>query len=154
MKMKFFWIPARDSAVAEAELNVFLAGHRVVQVEKSFCSDSDGPGWALCVQWLPGEGGAQEKPPAGDKVDYRQVLDEPTFKIFAALRTWRKERSTADAVPIYTVATNEQLAQISRERIQTKAALALVEGFGPSRMGKYAEALLAVCAREMGEVAP
>lgn len=47
MKMKFFWIPARDSAAAEAELNVFLSGNSVEQVEKSFCTDADGSGWAL-----------------------------------------------------------------------------------------------------------
>ena len=27
--MKFFWIPARDSAFAEAELNAFLTASRV-----------------------------------------------------------------------------------------------------------------------------
>lgn len=148
--MKFFWIPARDSSAAEAELNTFLGGHRVVQVEKAFCSDADGPGWSLCVQWLPGETPATA--PAmkgGSKVDYRELLDEPTFKIFAALRTWRKDRAAADGVPIYTVATNEQLATIAQQRIQTKAALAQVEGFGTSRLGKYAEALLAVCADTM-----
>lgn len=112
MKMKFFWIPARDSAAAEAELNAFLARSRVVQVEKAFTADTDGPGWSLCVQWLPGENEAAGAPGArGARVDYREVLDAPTFKIFAALRTWRKVRAVADAVPIYTVATNEQLAQ-------------------------------------------
>ena len=73
----------------------------------------------------------------------------PGPEIFAALRTWRKERAVADAVSIYTVATNEQLAQIARERIQTKSALEKLDGFGPSRMGRYADALLALCAREM-----
>ena len=75
MRLKFFWTPARDSAAAEAELNVFLGANRVVQVEKSFCSDADGPGWSLCVQWIPGE--VASVPPAirgGSKVDYREVL--------------------------------------------------------------------------------
>ena len=149
MKMKFFWIPARDSTAAETELNTFLGSHRVLQVEKSFCSDADGPGWALCVQWLPGEvPGASPPSKGGSKVDYREVLDEPTFKIFAALRTWRKDRAAADGVPIYTVATNEQLAAIATGRIQTKAALEKVEGFGAGRMAKYAEALLAAAILE------
>ncbi len=36
MKFKFFWVPAVDSAAAEAELNAFVAGRRVVGVEKGF----------------------------------------------------------------------------------------------------------------------
>ena len=155
MKMKFFWIPARDSAAAEAELNSFLGGHRVVQVEKNFCSDADGPGWSLCVQWLPGEHEPSARAAGrGSKVDYREVLDEPSFKIFAALRTWRKERANADGVPIYTVATNEQLAEIAKKRIATKAALGNVDGFGAARMDKHADALLAVCQREMEAAEP
>lgn len=150
MKMKFFWIPARDSAAAEAELNAFFARTRVVQVEKAFTADADGPGWSICVQWLAGnEEAAASAEARGARVDYREVLDAPTFHIFSALRTWRKERAAADAVPIYTVATNEQLAQIARERIVTPAALARVPGFGQSRLGKYAESLLALCQREM-----
>jgi len=130
MKMKFFWIPARDSSAAEAELNTFLCGNRVVQVEKSFCSDADGPGWALCVQWLPGDTAASEKPRGGDKVDYREVLDAPTFQIFAALRTWRKERAVADAVPIYTVASNG--LQIS-DWLALERGLEVKAGLGKSR---------------------
>ena len=152
MRLKFYWIPASDSAAAEQELNQFLAMHRVVQVEKSFCAPAaERPGWALCVQWLPGqEAGPAEK--AGmqpGKIDYREVLDAPTFRIFAALRSWRKGVATAQGVPIYTVATNEQLAAIAKQRIQTPAELGKVEGFGGSRMAKYAADLLAVCRAEI-----
>ena len=152
MKIKFFWIPARDSHAAEAELNIFLAVNRVVQVEKSFCPDADGPGWALCVQWLPGapdESGALLGV-KGSRVDYREILDEPTFRIFSALRIWRKDRATADGVPIYTVATNEQLAAISRERVLTAGALQKLVGFGTVWMTKCANSVLVVPRNVLG----
>jgi len=38
-------------------------------------------------------------------------------------------------IPVYTVATNEHLAHIARDRICTKGGLEKVEGFGGSRMG-------------------
>jgi superfamily II DNA helicase RecQ len=149
MKLKCFWIPARDSMAAEAEVNAFLAQHRVVSLEKAFVAEGTNPGWSVCVEWVPAAVSASGKtvPPesgGGQKTDWREVLDEESFRIFAALRTWRKERAAVDGVPIYTVATNEQLAAIARERTGTKAALARVEGFGPGRMAKYGDALLEV----------
>jgi superfamily II DNA helicase RecQ len=152
MRLKFFWIPAVDSGAAEQEVNQFLAMHRVVHLEKTFCaSGPQAAGWALCVEWLPGAtDAAVEKPglPSG-KIDYREVLDAPTFRLYAALRSWRKGVATAQGVPIYTVATNEQLAAIARQRIQTPAELEKVEGWGAARMGKYAAEVLAVCRREI-----
>jgi len=146
VKLKFFWVPAWGGGEVEEEVNAFLAKHRVVQFEKVFVSQGAVPGWALCMEWVPsddvvpsvigGGGGAQ-------KVDWREVLDPESFEIFAALRTWRKERAAADKVPIYAVATNEHLAAVVRNRIGTKAGLAAVNGFGPGRVSRYGDALLA-----------
>lgn len=63
MRMKFFWVPARDSAAAEQEINAFLAAHRIVQVEKHFspASGSHPSGWALCAQWMPGTEGTEDR---------------------------------------------------------------------------------------------
>jgi superfamily II DNA helicase RecQ len=152
MRLKFFWIPALDSAAAEQEANAFLASHRVVQVDRHFQPSPTQPGWSLCVQWLPGpetgpgRAGAEARP---DKVDYRAILDAPTFQIFSALRTWRKATATSGGVPVYTVATNEQLADIARRRVQTRAALEQIEGFGSGRMERYADELVALCCREI-----
>ncbi len=156
MRMKFIWVPAQDSAAGEAELNQFLAGHRVVEVAREFSGGAgQAPGWAVCVQWLADGETVGGGPVAGrtEKIDYREVLDPATFQIFSALRTWRKEAAIAEAVPIYRVATNEQLAKIARERIQTRAGLEQVEGFGESRLGRYAVDLLALCERLMAGAA-
>jgi superfamily II DNA helicase RecQ len=152
MRLKFFWIPAMDCAAAEEEVNAFLASHRVVQVEKHFQAAPMPSGWALCVQWISGgeAGGGRERVDGrSEKVDYRAVLDAPTFQIFAALRTWRKEVAAAAGVPLYTVASNEQLAEIARRRVQTKAELESVQGFGGSRMKQHADEVVGICSREI-----
>lgn len=150
MRLNFFWVPAWDSSAAEQELNAFLSRHRIIQVEKQFLPAPSQPGWAVSVQWVAGPGGPG--PHAGGKlgkVDYREILDAPTFQLFAALRTWRKEAATAGGVPPYSVATNEQLAEIARRRVQSRAALEEVDGCGSGRMDRYAAALLEVCRREI-----
>lgn len=151
MKMSFFWIPALDSQEAAEELNAFLNSHRVVQVEKAFVGNEKGVGWSLCVQWVEQDGGAELSSTSSKKrVDYREILDEESFRIFAILRSWRKEKAASEGVPIYTIATNEQLAEVVRGRIQSKGELAKVGGFGKARQDKYGEELLAACRREFG----
>lgn len=150
MKLNFFWIPAIDSSSAAEELNGFLASHRVLQVEKQYTAGEGGhgAGWSVCVEWVPGpESAAPAVSSIGklSKVDYKQVLDAETFRIFAALRDWRKEAAAAQGVPIYTVATNEQLAEVARQRVTSKAGLEKIEGFGAARLARQGEELLAAC---------
>ena len=83
------------------------------------------------------------------KIDYRESLDADTFRIFASLRSWRKDRAQEAGIPVYTVATNEQLARIAQDRVQSKTDLEKVDGFGTSRMSKYSEELLTLCRHEM-----
>jgi superfamily II DNA helicase RecQ len=146
MQTKFFWIPAFDSLEAEGELNTFLASHRAVKIDRNFLAAEASPGWCICIDWVsPSEEPAKNFAAKERKIDYREVLDDESFRIFAILRTWRKERAAMQGVPVYTVATNEQLAHIARDRIHTKGELEKVEGFGGSRMGKYADELVALC---------
>ena len=147
MKLTFFWIPAFDSTAAAEELNRFLAKHRVIQVEKRFCAGEGGhgTGWSVCVEWMPGRESAAPATGKLSKVDYKEVLDTETFEIFAALRNWRKEAAAAQGVPIYTVATNEQLAEVARQRVTSKAALEKIEGFGAARLARQGAGLLAAC---------
>ena len=48
------------------------------------------------------------------RIDYKEVLDEKTFALFSKLREKRKVLAEKDAVPVYSVFTNEQLAQMAQ----------------------------------------
>ena len=52
----------------------------------------------------------------------------------------------AEAIPVYTVFTNEQLAQIVQQRCRTKADLSRIEGIGEARLEKYAEQVIPLLA--------
>ena len=64
------------------------------------------------------------------------------FAAFARLRDLRKVMAQAEAVPVYTIFTNEQLAQIVQARATSKSALEQVVGVGDGRVGKYGERIL------------
>jgi len=71
-------------------------------------------------------------------------LKPEEFALFAKLRDWRKGVSQKEAVPVYTIFTNEQIAEIVRTRATTKAAIGLIEGIGEGRIEKYGAAVLSV----------
>ena len=58
-----------------------------------------------------------------DIIDYRQILSEEDFAVFAKLRDLRKKLAENTGVPVYAVFTNEQLAQIVLKKCNSKTAL-------------------------------
>lgn len=157
MPLYFFSIPALDPQAAQDEFNRFCDARRVVAVERRFVVDGRNSYWALCVTVASGAGPLPDalKPPerrtgprtegsgGSGRVDYKTVLSEQDFAFYADLRTWRKETAEAEGVPVYTVFTNEQLAEIVRRRVDTLAALGGIEGIGPARLERYGSAVLA-----------
>ena len=70
------------------------------------------------------------------------LLEE--FDVFSQLRQLRKEMAQAEAVPVYALFTNEQLAQMVQRRCRAKSELLGIEGVGEAKVEKYAERLLPV----------
>ncbi|MEO0444950.1 MAG: HRDC domain-containing protein [Verrucomicrobiota bacterium] len=160
MKMKFFWvgaIPGSGVGESEEELNQFLGSHRVARIDREFTTVPS-PGWAICVEYVEGKAGAGGKATSSSgkssSVDYREVLDEETFRLYSVIRAWRKKAAGVHGVPVYAVASNEQLAQIAKMRIQRLSQLESVEGFGKARMEKYGRELLECFMAAMAEAAP
>lgn len=152
MQLRFFAIPALDPAAAEAELNALLAAGRVAGVERQFVAAGAASYWLVIVTLVDGPGPL----PAGLKVrserrtDYREVLSEPDFAVFARLRILRKQVAGAEAVPPYAVFNNEHLAAMVRQRVTSAEALARIEGVGPARVARFGAPFLALLAAEWG----
>jgi superfamily II DNA helicase RecQ len=102
----------------------------------------DGPNsaWTVCVTTESGH--AKTETPPRNRVDYREVLSDEDFTVFATLRTLRKEIAEQEGVPPYALFTNEQLAEIVRRRAETATDLKQINGIGPSRIQKYGERFL------------
>ncbi len=71
------------------------------------------------------------------RVDYREILPPAQFAIFAKLRDLRKQLAQAEAVPVYTIFTNEQLAEMVRRGAKSTADLEAIAGVGDSRVSKF-----------------
>jgi superfamily II DNA helicase RecQ len=145
MQLKMFTIPIKNVSEAEAEMNAFLRGHRVLAVKKEFVPDGENSFWSFCVEYLEGAAAASGGTASGSrppKLDYRELLTPEEFELFSRLRDWRKAAAEKEGVPVYAVFTNGQLAQVVQKQITSKAGLKEIEGVGDARIDKYGEALL------------
>jgi len=143
MQLKLFVMPIKNLGAAEAEMNAFLRGHRVLAVKKEFVPDGENSFWSFCVEYLDGGGGSGLLPGGKlPKVDYKEVLNPEEFEVFSRLRDWRKAVAEKEGVPVYVVLTNEQLAQMVQKKVNSKTGLKEIEGVGEARVEKYGEALL------------
>ena len=137
MQFTTFFIPLGDAGQAQDELNAFLRSKRVLAVDKALGAQ----GWSFCVEWLEGGKPSMSKRP---KIDYREILSAAEFDLFSALRDQRKELAHREGVQLYTVMTNEQLADMVRLKIKAVSELTKIPNMGAARIEKYGAALLKV----------
>lgn len=155
MQYRVFAIPATGSPDLEEELNHFLRSHKVVSVQKTVEMIDGAPRWCFCVEYLEGGasgGNAGRSSGRSKRVDYKEVLSEEDFAVYARLRDVRKELAAKEAVPVYAVCTNEQLARMAQTRPDCLVSLKEIEGFGEAKASKYGEALLAARPEEEKDV--
>lgn len=147
VQLKLFILPLKNLAPAEQEMNGLLRSHRVLAVKKEFVPDGENSFWTFCVEYLESPVGTSSSGNAvgkGPKVDYREVLNATDFALFSRLRDFRKTTAEKEAVPVYAIFTNDQLAEMVKRKAKTKAALREIEGVGESRVEKHGEAVLAL----------
>lgn len=144
MRFHFFTIPALDPGAAAEELNLFLGAHRVSTVQRELVQDGASSYWSVCVTSVDGEVAAAPSQSRRARVDYREILEADEFGLYDRLRTLRKQQADAEGLPPFAVFTNEQLAEMVRRRVTTRAALAAIDGIGDARLERYAPAFLEV----------
>ena len=66
--------------------------------------------------------------------------------LFERLRAWRLERARADEVPAYVVLHDATLRELATAKPENVRDLAAVKGFGPTKLERYGEDVLAVIA--------
>lgn len=143
MPFEFIQIPANGQGNAKEELNKLLRGGRIASVRKEFVSNGEDSFWAFCVEYLDGVGGGgAQRSGSGPKVDYKELLNEEDFARFAQLRDLRKVIAEREAIPAYSIFTNEQLATMVTGKVASLAALGGIAGIGAARVEKYGETFL------------
>ena len=120
MQIKLFTIPIGDSGSALLEMNTFLKVHKILEIDQKLISNNNGACWCFCVRYIEQTFNALSENKV--KVDYRQVLDEPTFRKFSHLREIRKKVAATEGLSAFIVFTDEELAELAKlEEISIKS---------------------------------
>jgi len=69
--------------------------------------------------------------------------------VLRSLQNWRRERAVHDAVPAYVIAPNATLTEIARRRPANPGELVEIKGFGPTRVERYGDEILAILLERM-----
>ena len=139
--ISFFVSPFGECTVC-AELNRFLATHRIVNVEKRLIDGERGTGWLFLVEY-----GAETKQQNQNapRIDYREVLNDQEYAAYEHLRQLRKTIAEQQGVPVYAVFTNEHLAGMVKNPPKTIKDILAINGVGEARVKQFGEAFLKAC---------
>src|ERR1700678_3007827 len=113
MQIRMFTVRALDPDDGAIEdLNSFLRSHRIAAVDRQFVADGANSFWTVFVTFVHSGVAATattRQDASKKRIDYREVLNEHDFAIFAKLRTLRKILADKEGVPAYALFTNDQL---------------------------------------------
>ena len=143
MKYKIFTMPVH-AEIAEAELNAFISGHKVINVQREFVSNRENSFWSFCVEYCETvkNGSGASHVSRRQRVDYKDALSPVQFAVFSRMRKRRKELADAEGRPAYAVCTDSQLAAMSAVENLTLEDLRSIDGVGDAKVKRYGEKLV------------
>ena len=143
MKLKVFAVPATGDENAESALNLFMAQHRVLQVDRQLFQNGSASFWSVCIGYSEKQT-QQGKQQNSNRVDYRHVLSATRFRDYSALREWRKQAAESEGIPVFGVFSNEQLAAIVQLPDPTLSALRSIDGVGEKKVERYGKPIISL----------
>jgi len=138
MQIKLFTIPVSESGKTLQEMNAFLRGNKILEIQNQLVSNEQGAYWCFCVKYI-------ESPlfssttATKEKVDYKTVLDEPTFVKFSILREVRKKVALDEGIPAFAIFTDEELAGLAKLPEINPKTMGTIKGIGEKKIEKYAK---------------
>lgn len=88
MQIKLFTIPVGDNGSALQEMNAFLRGNKVIEVENKLIGNENGAYWCFCVRYIERAFSAEN----GEQKDFqRHITPLTAFTQHADARSFRQK---------------------------------------------------------------
>jgi hypothetical protein len=107
MQIKIFTMPIVGGEEIVEEMNLFLRSQKVLQVEQHLIQLKTAAFWSFYIKYvenITGEGTTTGFDKA--KIDYREVLDDASYKRYMQLKEVRLTLSKTENIPAYAIMTN------------------------------------------------
>ena len=149
MQIKIISVPVIGGEALNEELNAFLRGRKILEVEQQLVERNGGACWTFCIRYVdkkasPESAGKQRK-------DYKKALSKEAFDRFARYRAIRKEMAEKDGVPAFAVFTDKELSGLAELEELTPVSMKTVKGIGDKKVEKYAERFIKAMKDEESE---
>ena len=123
------------------------ARHRLISTDRRFVERDEYCYWSICITYLeaaPVSGKPVQSVNKRAQIDYREVLNEPDFTVYAKLREVRKDIARTENIPVYGIASNAQMAEMVTARVTSLEKMADINGIGEAKLEKYGKRFLTV----------
>lgn len=102
--------------------------------------------WTVMVVYneQPGTAAAEQAARIGESVPEGVELTPLECERFDALRTWRNDRAAAMGHKPFVIASNRDLINVAQSAVETPDDLLSIAGFGPRKVERYGEEIIAV----------
>jgi superfamily II DNA helicase RecQ len=140
MQIKIYTIPLFGGDWIVEEMNTFLRGRKILQIESKPMNDGANSSWTFCIRYLADDVAKSPSIPfrhSGQKIDYQATLDPASAARFGEYRQIRRDLSKSDGIPAYAIFTDEQLSHVAQMEELTLAKLKTVKGIGEKTVEKY-----------------
>jgi len=130
----------------DTELRNFIKDIEVISITDHLFVRNEIPYLTLIVKYFPLRQEANPKlvPQGRRDEEWRRIISESDMGLFNLLRDWRSKQSKKEGLPPYVLFTNKELAQIVKDRPQSLAELAKIDGIGKAKIEKYGAAILGI----------
>jgi superfamily II DNA helicase RecQ len=107
-------------------LQQFLAGKTVLQIKPEFFLQNGQAYWTVLVEYESIATAIEQKKPD-------IVLNPLQQQLFDMLQQWRRDKAKQEAIPVYIIATNKEMAEIAQKQPKSLDALQMIAGFGKKK---------------------
>ncbi len=135
-----FFLSAFGAHGAVEELNTFMRSHKVLNVDRKAIDSERGTGWMVFVEYLLNA--ANEVAVRGQKIDYKALLGDDDYLLFNKLRDERARLAKIDGIPVWSVATNDHLVTMIKNKVATLESYLELPGMSPKQGKKYGQAMV------------
>lgn len=145
MRLKLFKIRVSDEfiAVDQKSLDKFLAQHNVLKYELAFVKDHD-PYWSVILYYEEMNLQVNEVKSQKYSADKDEDLNPDEIKILESLKLWRSEKAKDQRLPVYFIATNNELLSIAKYKPLKTEELLDIKGFGKHKIENYGEEIIGI----------
>jgi superfamily II DNA helicase RecQ len=135
MEIRIFTLPFDPIAESFPDeiIGQFRLNKRIHKLESHFFQQEGRAYWSVAIHY---EILVKEDSKGGE-------LDEQQQLLYTRLREWRKETAEKEGVPVYLIATNQQLVDVIKGKVQTLDSFKGIKGFGKGKIERYGRQMVA-----------